>query len=311
MNRIDLRRVDLNLLVVFDVLMTERSVTRAAERLGRTQSAVSHALARLREQFGDPLLVKAVGGMQPSPFSLELIEQVRPILASVARVFGPRGLFRPETSSRACRVALPDLALTLFPALFVRARKQAPGVALEWLSYRATTPFDIVEERVDVALAPADLRLPDGIAAERIGALRWGCFARRGHPAFARWGRRTWSQWPHVIVGVGDRLSNPVDAAARSAGIKRIVAATVPTFAAVGPLLARSDLIATLPSIVMVEAARRFDVAAMPVPLRVDPMPHALLWSARLSGAAEIVWLVDPRRGAIAEIFAASEVMLR
>jgi len=75
MNEIDLRRFDLNLLVVFDVLMIERSVTRAAERLGRTQSAVSHSLSRLREQFGDPLLVKGGLRMQPTAFALDLIEQ--------------------------------------------------------------------------------------------------------------------------------------------------------------------------------------------------------------------------------------------
>jgi LysR family transcriptional regulator, mexEF-oprN operon transcriptional activator len=86
MNEIDLRRFDLNLLVVFDVLMTERSVTRAAERLGRTQSAVSHSLSRLREQFDDPLLLKSGVRMQPTPLALELIEQARPMLGGLQRV---------------------------------------------------------------------------------------------------------------------------------------------------------------------------------------------------------------------------------
>ena len=85
MNEIDLRRFDLNLLVVFDVLMTERSVTRAAERLGRTQSAVSHSLSRLREQFGDPLLIKAGARMQPTALlRSHLIEQARPLLGGIA-----------------------------------------------------------------------------------------------------------------------------------------------------------------------------------------------------------------------------------
>ncbi len=85
MNQIDLRRFDLNLLVAFDVLMIERSVTRAAERLGRTQSAVSHSLSRLREQFGDPLLVKGGLRMQPTAFALDLIEQARPMLGVCCR----------------------------------------------------------------------------------------------------------------------------------------------------------------------------------------------------------------------------------
>ena len=89
MNEIDLRRFDLNLLVVFDVLMAERSVTRAAERLGRTQSAVSHSLARLRHGLGDPLLLKGNRRMEPTPFALALLEQAQPILRSLQRMLTP------------------------------------------------------------------------------------------------------------------------------------------------------------------------------------------------------------------------------
>ena len=89
MNKIDSRRIDLNLLLVFEVLMAERSVTRAANRLGRTQSAVSHALARLRAQLDDPLMVKAGGRMVPSPFAEGLVEEVRLVLSHVQRILTP------------------------------------------------------------------------------------------------------------------------------------------------------------------------------------------------------------------------------
>src|SRR5204863_3117551 len=97
MNQIDLRAFDLNLLVVFEVLMLERSVTRAAERLGRTQSAISHSLSRLREQLGDPLLVRGGRSMEPTAFALDLIDQARPILRSIQRVLSPRQVFDPAT----------------------------------------------------------------------------------------------------------------------------------------------------------------------------------------------------------------------
>ena len=87
MNEIDLRRFDLNLLIVFEVLMTERSVSRAAERLGRTQSAVSHSLSRLRSQLGDPLLIKGGVRMQPTAVALDLIEQTRPMLRESSACF--------------------------------------------------------------------------------------------------------------------------------------------------------------------------------------------------------------------------------
>jgi DNA-binding transcriptional LysR family regulator len=310
MNEIDLRRIDLNLLVVFEVLMSERSVTRAAERLGRTQSAVSHALARLREQLGDPLLVRAGGGMQPSPFSIELIEQVRPTLRSVQRVLSPKRVFEPATSVRTFRLALPDLGLTLFPRLLELVRKEAPGVALEWVSPRENMPQDVSEGQLDVALGPAGLRLPDGVTIEPIGALHWCCFGRRGHPAFKRWTVQAWSRWPHVAVGVGDRLSNPVSDAAAAASAQRTIVARVPNFAAVAPLLVKSDLLATLPAIVMVDATRRFDVVAMPLPLPIEPLPHVLLWSSRLANDPEIIWLRNLVRRVIAEKLTASERLL-
>src|SRR5258708_34042002 len=96
MNEIDLRRFDLNLMVVFEVLMAERNVTRSAERLGRTQSAVSHSLSRLRSQPGDPLLIKAGVRMQPTAFPLDLVEQARPMLRRIQSVLSPRWLFDPR-----------------------------------------------------------------------------------------------------------------------------------------------------------------------------------------------------------------------
>jgi DNA-binding transcriptional LysR family regulator len=127
MNEIDLRRFDLNLLVVFDVLMIERSVTRAAERLGRAQSAVSHSLSRLREQFGDPLLIKGGMRMQPTAFALDLIEQARPMLGGIQRVLSPAHVFDPATSRRVFRLAAPDFLLTLFADLLCNCAPKRPS----------------------------------------------------------------------------------------------------------------------------------------------------------------------------------------
>src|SRR5712664_1672289 len=124
MNEIDLRRFDLNLLAIFEMLMRERSVTRAAERLGRTQSAVSHSLSRLREQFGDPLLVKGGLRMQPTAFALDLIEQARPMLGGIQRVLSPQHVFDPTISRRVFRLAAPDFMLTLFADLLCRLRSE-------------------------------------------------------------------------------------------------------------------------------------------------------------------------------------------
>src|SRR5262249_62329484 len=217
---IDLRRFDLNLLVVFEVLMAELSVTRAAEGLGRTQSAISHSLARLRVELGDPLLIKGGARMQPPSFALDLLEQARPILRSIQRALAPRQAFDPATSRRLFRFAAPDFARALFTSLLARLRSEAPSACLEWTGARDPMLLEIAEGQLDVAIAPAGLRLPAGVTAEPIGALTWGCFARRGHPAFAKWGRNAWSRWPHVAVPVGGTLARPVKPAPTPPGAK-------------------------------------------------------------------------------------------
>ena len=201
MNEIDLRRFDLNLLVVFDVLMTERSVTRAAERLGRTQSAISHSLSRLRDQFGDPLLLKSGVRMQPTPLALELIEQARPMLGGLQRVLSPQHVFDAATSSRVFRLAAPDFMLTLFADLMTRLRSEAPNTSVEWTSPREPTLLDVAEGLIDIAIVPAELRWPQGVVGESIGALGWRCFGRRGHAAFAEWDAENWARWPHLGTG--------------------------------------------------------------------------------------------------------------
>ena len=208
MNEIDLRRVDLNLLVVFDVLMEERSVTRAADRLGRTQSAISHALGRLREQLGDPLLVKSGMRMLPSPFAEHLVMEVRPILANIRRVLVPPQAFEPATTTRAFRIAIPDLNNSLFPQLVACIRREAPQVDLEWASRDDGVLLALLEGRVDIALVPSAVILPDGTEHADVKPLRWASFVRKGHPAVKEWGKAAWNKWPHMAVRVGARTDS-------------------------------------------------------------------------------------------------------
>ena len=301
MNKIDLRRIDLNLLVVFDVLMAERNVTRAADRLGRTQSAVSHALARLRAQLGDPLLVKSGGRMVPSPFAEHLVGEVRPILSSIGRVLVPPQAFEAATTTREFRVAIPDLNDALFPLLAERVRREAPLAGLEWALRDENVLFAVVEGQIDMALVPAGLALPDGIEHVMVKPLKWASFVCRGHPAIKGWGKAAWLKWPHVAVRVGARMPSPVEAAASRVDGRRRITTWVPHFSAVAPLLARTDLIATLPVLVMVDALERFGLCALKAPIHLEPMLHRLVWSRRLGNDPAIRWL----RGHVEHVFGA------
>lgn len=300
MKEIDLRRIDLNLLVVFDVLMTERNVTRAAERLARTQSAVSHSLARLREQVGDPLLIRLGGRMTPSPFAERLIEDVRPILRSIQRVLEPPQPFDPRTSAREFRIAISDIAPSLFPRLMARIRREAPGVMVDWVAEGPQTLLAAADGQVDVAFVASALALPEGLARQEAGEIPWATFARRDHPATARWGAAEWKKWPHVIVQVGNALQSPVSTAAGDSARDRPLAARVLNFAAVAPLLACTDLLATLPVVVMHEALERYGLRALPPPFPVKPMPHRFVWSQRLGNDPALSFI----RAILVECFA-------
>ncbi len=306
MNEIDLRRFDLNLLIVFEVLMTERSVSRAADRLGRTQSAVSHSLSRLRSQLGDPLLIKGGVRMQPTAVALDLIEQTRPMLRGIQRVLSPRYVFDPASSRRVFRVAAPDFMLTLFAHLLSRLRSEAPGVSAEWTAPREPTLLDVAEGQIDVAIVPAELRLPEGVAGESLGALGWRCYGRKKHPAFARWNRQTWTRWPHLVVRIGDSLTSPVNVAASAAGLDRTIAGWVPHFSAIAPVLANSDLLATLPVIAMVETMHAFDLESREVPFPIAPLPHVMVWSTTRSRDPAMNWLRDRLRPIVKRNFAGS-----
>ena len=310
MHEIDLRRIDLNLLVVFERLMAERSVSRAAAALSRTQSAVSHALARLREQLGDPLLVKSGSRMRASPRAEELLIEVRPILNALRRALSAPQPFDAARSTRTFSIALPDLTMTLFARLAAALLADAPRVGIDWSARNAEAAAAVAEGLLDCALVPAAAAVPEGVVGETAGQLRWATFLRRGHPAAQRLGKAAWRAFPHVAVRLGDRVPSPVQAAA-SAGTgtaRRRIAVWVPHFSAVAPLLARTDLIATLPLIAMADTIESHDLVAVAPPFPVPPMPHRLVWNRRLEREPGLVWLREHLRRLIPEVIDASEV---
>lgn len=307
MNKIDLRKIDLNLLLIFEVLMHERSVTRTAEVLNRTQSTISHALARLREQLNDPLLVKAGGVMQPSPFAVQLAEEVRPILRNIERVLQPHEAFDPHTSTRTFRVAIPDLAPSLFPRIAQAFVEQAPHAVLEWCNVGDKVLTQIAEAQIDVCLAPAHLRAVDGVSHTDMGELQWACYIRRDHPAVeGEWTTQVWQSYPHIAVRVGDTPHNPVGNSSNQAGLLRRVAIWVPKFSAIAPILAQTDLIATMPKILMQDSLDAHGLVQRPVPYQQAPIAQRLYWAARYYNDPANTWI----RELVSKEFMSLQLML-
>ncbi len=292
MKEIKLDRIDLNLLVTFDVLMTERNVTRAADKLFKTPSAISHALNRLREQLGDPLLVRVGDRMEPSPFALRLIEDVRPILLELKRVVTPQGPFEPESSTETFCVAFPD-----FPGLAAtvigRAQAQAPGIRFDWVALTRETVRATLAGDIDLAMVYGGETLPEGIETFEAPTETRATFLRGDHPAIATWGVGEWSRWPHVQVISGNASRSPAEAASSSGDAARTIGARVSHFSAVGPLLARTNMIATLNKLAVHGDVEACGLHALPPPVAQPPLRVRFAWNFRLSNHPAHVWMRD------------------
>lgn len=290
MNEIDLHRVDLNLLVVFEVLMETRSVTATADKIGRTQSAVSHSLSRLREQLGDPLLVRVGGKMQPSPFAEMIVEDVRPLLRGIRRVISPRNLFVPASSERVFRIAMPTVTKVI-AEVSARVEAEAPRVKIEWLPAHHDVYAALSEGLVDLAHLGGEPRLPDGLDAQAMAPFSWVTFARKDHPACAGWGIDAWRRYPHLMVNVTRSMQNPFPVTAQNDRAARRVTAMIGDSAGVASLLAKSDFLATFPALLLAWDMEAFGLRAMKPPVDLGPVLVRFFWSSRLANDAGGTWI--------------------
>ena len=290
MNEIDLYRVDLNLLVVFEVLMETRSVTATAEKIGRTQSAVSHALGRLRDQLGDPLLVRVGGQMHPSPSAETIIEDVRPILRSIRRVITPQSLFDPATSDRVFRIAMPTLTKVIAD-VSQRVATEAPNVKIEWFPPHQDVYAALNEGMIDLAHLGGNPRLPDGLQQEVMDPFSWRTFVRKDHPACKDWGMEAWQNYPHLMVNLTRTMRNPFpEPSGESAGGRRVTM-MVGDSAGLASVLANSDFLATYPAVLMAWDMEAHGLRALKPPVDLGDVLVRFFWSSRFANDASGIWL--------------------
>lgn len=231
----NLRSLDLNLLVIFDALMTERSITRAASRIGMTPSALSHALRRLRDTFQDPLIERTPDGMVPTRRALDLQQRVHEALADIARAVDQQLVFDPATSERTFKIRTTDyLMCCLLPRVCTRVRAEAP---------KATLFVEFIGDDGDMREEPGDLVLrlyadaPDAEHAQhRLLQDRLVVAMRRDHPAASEpMSLDLFVSVPQVRVSTAALGANLVDDRLAKRGLKRRVVSMIPTLAAVMP----------------------------------------------------------------------------
>jgi len=283
--------IDLNLLVVLDALLGERNVTRAAKRVGLSQSATSHALSRLRAMFDDPLLVRGPGGMAATPRAEALHGPVRDALSQLATAIGHSPRFEPRLSRRTFTVATGDYgAFVLAPRLLELLAREGPHIDLRITNAQGIEGIDRGD--FDVALSPPSAgKDPSSVRCEIMFEERFVCVLREGH-RFAK-GRLTLDRFcslGHVLVAPGGTAVGPVDEALAKLGRSRRIVLTVPHFLVAPHLIARTDYLLTLPARVASSLAPKYGLVVREPPLSVRGFAFAMFWHARLDADPGATW---------------------
>ncbi|UHQ22804.1 LysR family transcriptional regulator [Lysobacter sp. 5GHs7-4] len=278
---LNLRRLDLNLLVTLDALLAEHNVTRAAQRLNFSQPAVSVHLAKLREVFGDPLLLPGPRGMRPTARADALREPLRQALEAVQRAVSSPQPFDPARAQRTWRVAAADYSesAVLLPAL-AGLRAQAPGCRLAVLQM---LPPRIVRQAeqgdIDLALHITE-GAPEELHRRALFKERYVLVGRADHPRLKR--RPTLAQFcalDHVLVSPdGGGFHGATDQVLAQAGLARRVVLSVPHFLFVKSVLAGTDLVAMLPSRLVRGAS---GLRVHEAPLDIPGFELSMLWHER------------------------------
>ncbi len=288
----NLRAVDLNLLVALQALLAERNVTRAAKAVGLTQPAMSNALSRLRDLFGDPLLIRTPGGMQPTPraegLTAPLAAALRQIEAEVLR----SKVFQPESCDLTFNVATQDYEqLVLLPPLMEKLAKVAPRVRLHITTHRDRLPIeDLQQGRIDFMIG-VQQESHAGLYKTPLLDDRFICAMHDKHPDVkARLTLQRYAALDHLLISPYGGMSGYVDEALADHGLTRNVKLAVPHFSLAPFVLLRSNFVLTLP-----ERAARLFADHLPIklakpPLEIPGFSEFLFWHERTHGDPAYAW---------------------
>jgi DNA-binding transcriptional LysR family regulator len=285
--------LDLNLLLALDVLLEERNVTRAAARLGLTQSAMSHKLKRLRELLDDPVLVPGGAGMVATERAVRLGVSLRRGLEEIRAALHTAESFDPKTSRRTFTVVSSDFAeIAILPRCYEYISQHAPNV-----STMMREPFPGVVEalergEVDLIMGPP---MPErvGLVQRRVASDVWMCAVRLGHPRVKRkLDLATFLSLHHLVINpTGSSQASMTDDALARMGKQRHVSLRVPHFLGAPFIVARSDLIVTAPRSLLLQAADVLPLRIVEPPLELPPVRTMMTWHERTTADPAHTWL--------------------
>lgn len=277
--------IDRMLLRCFDALMTERSVSRAADRIGISQPTMSNALARLRRLFGDPLLLRTRGEMMPTERALKLLDPVRRTLGDIEDMFTEPRHFDPATSQVTITLtALEHVEYTLLPALTQRLQREAPLVNVEMRSINPEKALDWLE-RGDLDYRLGWLRNPPpSLHCQTLFRDKFVCLARAGHPGIGD--RLTLNQYlslPHVCVRSSSRSEywRTLNEAFAKCNHHPRIAFMVQDFVVVPQMIAATDLVATVPERFARRVTDKFSLQMLKPPFNLPDICISAYWHER------------------------------
>lgn len=297
----DLRGIDLNLLVVLDALADQRSVTRAAEALGLSQPATSAALARLRKLFDDPLFVKAGPEMRPTPRAAQLVAPVRQVLATVRGEILQARAFDAATAERSFTVITPDIGeVNFLPRLLAHLEHAAPGCDLRALSMPRHAAAEALESgRAELAVGYFPDLHKAGFFQQRLFRNEHVCIVRRGHPAIgATMTLKQFLAAGHAVVRPDGR-EHVFEQFLQAKGLQRRVRLEVAHFMSLLPIVSGSDLVATVPRDLAEVCARHGDIRLVETPMKSPVIEVHQFWHRRYHKDAAVEWL----RGVVQGLF--------
>lgn len=284
-------RPDLNLLFTLDVLLAEGSVARAARRLRLSPSAMSRALARLRETTGDPLLVRAGRGLVPSPRAVELRDRVRQLVHDAEGALRPADALDLAHLDRTFTLRASEGFVENFGgALLAVVRKMAPGVRLRFVHKLEKDSGPLREGTVDLETGVVDKHIGPEVRAQALFRDRYVGVVRKGHPlckgkvTAARYGSAE-----HVHILRRDNDPSPIDAALLALGLERKIVAIVGGFSAALALARASGLVASVPE--LHTGNLRDGIHSFRLPLPIPEFTVSLLWHPRMDADPAHRWL--------------------
>ncbi|WP_426578159.1 LysR family transcriptional regulator [Xenorhabdus stockiae] len=288
-----LRKIDLNLLVTLQVLLAEKHITRTANRLHKSQPAISHALANLRNLFDDPLLIRRAGKLELTARAQELLVPLREILGQVSTLIEPP-LFDPAQANKTFRLSMSDYgARILLPSLIRTCRSIAPKVKLSInQASRESMLLDIVDNEIDLALGVFPQKISENVCSHTLFTENFSCLADTSTiPDNGYLDQNTWLARPHVSVAMQAGIEDDIDRILLKEGLHREISVLLPHWGVANDIISGTDLILTVAQRSLISAKNDTNLRIFPPPFDIVPFDFKMIWHKRQETDAAHCWL--------------------